>query len=597
MKYRIDELASKTKIPMTDRDASFRGRSKISRHGLWDSAEKSGFSNSQNSLPARITGALSQEQIVAYQVMFRIQEITTKLRLNLVNPPARRSRSVSPPPVYDARGKRTNTREQRYKRQLEDERHRLVEIALKMIPHFVAPDDYKRPTKFQDKYYIPVQNYPEINFMGLLLGPRGNTLRKLQEDSGCKIAIRGQGSVKEGKSASDLPKGAMNFEEPLHCIISADSEDKIQKGIKACEGVVVRAVTSPEGQNELKRGQLRELAELNGTLREDSRPCPICGLRGHRRFECPDRTTFSQQIICQKCGQSGHVSRDCTSGQIESSSRNDFTSPAMLYQRNSEVSTKRFLAQDDMNGQRGWKRLNTGFNEDHDNYQNRNPQAADKWPRQGRESVVGEANARSNAENRGPPGIESYSSSYQPSYKDAPAVFGQQALQGADPLHADIAAPTYAQINSQTEATNTLIAENQHAKSATAEPVTGPLGTSMTGPPGVSIMGPPGVSMNGPPGTLSSANINYNAPPGMASASPPSIGPPGFSIDPPPLSKSPELSSASMLPQNPSGPPGISGLTNIATPPGFEGSPVAPPAPEENKDSRKNISGPPGLGL
>ncbi|CEP63221.1 mRNA splicing protein MSL5 LALA0_S07e05182g [Lachancea lanzarotensis] len=579
-------LLPRLKKPMTDRDPSIRGRSKISQHGLWGSSEKTGFSNSQNTLPTRITGALSQEQIVAYQVMFRIQEITTKLRLNQVNPPARRSRSVSPPPVYDARGKRTNTREQRYKRQLEDERHRLVEIALKMIPHFVAPDDYKRPTKFQDKYYIPVQNYPEINFMGLLLGPRGNTLRKLQEDSGCKIAIRGQGSVKEGKSASDLPKGAMNFEEPLHCIISADSEDKIQKGIKACEGVVVRAVTSPEGQNELKRGQLRELAELNGTLREDSRPCPICGLRGHRRFECPDRTTFSHQVICQKCGQSGHVSRDCTSGQLENTVQNDFASPAMLYQRNVESSMKRPHIRDEVNDQRDWKRPNIGFNDDLDNFQNIRPQSTAYRPRHGRDPSAVETNTRPGVMSRGPPGLESFSSSYQPSFSDAPGIMGQQELHGGA-IPPSINGSTFGQISSQADATELPAIDNQHAESVT--------GTPMSGPPGISINGPPGVSMIGPPGTLPNAGVGYNAPPGMAKLSPPPGDHSGFIPDSQPLSRTPGQSPA--LAPIGSLPPGMSGLPNITAPPGLEAPPTASPAPEEEKKSRDNISGPPGLGI
>lgn len=278
---------------------------------LWEEAPRGRSYKRNIPLPVKISGSLTAEQMAAYQTMFRIQEITSTLQSNVFDPPSRKNRSPSPPPAYDARGKRINTREQRYRRKLEEERHRLVEIALKMIPHFVAPEGYKRPLKFQDKCYIPVDSYPEINFVGLLLGPRGNTLKKLQEDSGCKIAIRGRGSVKEGKNANDLPRGAMNFSDPLHCLIIADTEDKIQKGIKACENIICKAVTSPEGQNDLKRGQLRELAELNGTLREDNRPCPVCGLQGHKRYECPNKETFAQRIICRRCGQHGHATVDC----------------------------------------------------------------------------------------------------------------------------------------------------------------------------------------------------------------------------------------------------------------------------------------------
>lgn len=276
----------------------------------WRSKGPSGVQSPQ--WPTVITGALSLEQMKAYQVIYRIKELTAMIRSNQVLPQGSNARSPSPPPVYDDHGRRTNTREQRYKRRLIDERTKLVDIAYNVVPDYQPPEDYKKPTRLQDKYIIPVNDYPDINFVGLLLGPRGNTLRQLQEQSGCKIAIRGRGSVKEGKNAADLPKGATNFEDPLHCLIIADSEEKLEKGLKACEGIVIKAVTSPEGQNDLKRGQLRELAELNGTLREDSRPCSLCGQHGHKRYDCPNREATIPHITCRRCGQVGHITRDCT---------------------------------------------------------------------------------------------------------------------------------------------------------------------------------------------------------------------------------------------------------------------------------------------
>src|SRR3954451_12365140 len=73
-------------------------------------------------------------------------------------------RSPSPPPQYDNQGRRINTREYRYRKRLEEERHKLIEKAMKTIPNYHPPSDYRRPTKTQEKVYVPVNDYPEINF-------------------------------------------------------------------------------------------------------------------------------------------------------------------------------------------------------------------------------------------------------------------------------------------------------------------------------------------------------------------------------------------------------------------------------------------------
>src|ERR1700749_1193603 len=78
--------------------------------------------------------------------------------------PLTKHSSPSPPPQYDNFGRRVNTRESRYRKRLEDERHKLVEKAMKVIPNYHPPSDYRRPTKTQEKVYVPVNDYPEINF-------------------------------------------------------------------------------------------------------------------------------------------------------------------------------------------------------------------------------------------------------------------------------------------------------------------------------------------------------------------------------------------------------------------------------------------------
>ncbi|KAK9468684.1 hypothetical protein V1512DRAFT_233434 [Lipomyces arxii] len=279
------------------------------KRNRWAAAEENHVAN-LISMPTKITGNMTPEQLEAYVLNLRIEEISQKLRINDVVPKDS-ERSPSPPPQYDANGKRVNTREFRYRQKLEDERHKLVEKAMRTIPEFRPPTDYRRPLKTQEKVFVPVNDYPEINFIGQLIGPRGNTLKKMEQESGAKIAIRGKGSVKEGKGRSDAAYQS-NLEEDLHCLIIADTEDKIQKAVKLVNRVIETAASMPEGQNDLKRNQLRELASLNGTLRDDeNQACQNCGELGHRKYDCPNQRNFTANVICRICGNAGHFARDC----------------------------------------------------------------------------------------------------------------------------------------------------------------------------------------------------------------------------------------------------------------------------------------------
>lgn len=218
------------------------------------------------------------------------------------------ARSPSPEPVYDNMGIRINTREFRARERLNRERQEIISQLIKKNPAFKPPADY-RPPKLYKKLYIPMKEYPGYNFIGLIIGPRGNTQKRMEKETGAKIVIRGKGSIKEGKllQKRDLrPDPSEN--EDLHVLVEADT----QEALDAAAGMVEKLLTPvDEVLNEHKRQQLRELAALNGTIR-DEEFCRICGEAGHRQYACPARsTTFKSDVQCKICGDGGHPTIDC----------------------------------------------------------------------------------------------------------------------------------------------------------------------------------------------------------------------------------------------------------------------------------------------
>ncbi|CAL5030698.1 unnamed protein product [Urochloa decumbens] len=218
------------------------------------------------------------------------------------------ARSPSPEPVYDNLGIRINTREYRARERLNRERQEIISQLIRRNPAFKPPSDY-RPPKLQKKLYIPMKEYPGYNFIGLIIGPRGNTQKRMEKETGAKIVIRGKGSVKEGKllQKRDL-KPDPSENEDLHVLVEADT----QEALDAAAGMVEKLLTPvDEVLNEHKRQQLRELAALNGTIRDDEF-CRTCGEPGHRHYACPNKmTTFKSDVQCKICGDGGHPTIDC----------------------------------------------------------------------------------------------------------------------------------------------------------------------------------------------------------------------------------------------------------------------------------------------
>ncbi|XP_036367343.1 protein quaking-B isoform X12 [Octopus sinensis] len=138
------------------------------------------------------------------------------------------------------------------------------------------------------KLYVPVKEHPDFNFVGRILGPRGMTAKELEQYTGCKIMVRGKGSMRD-KVKEELNRGKPNWEhlnEELHVLITVEdtrnrAEIKLQKAVEEVKRLLVPAASRkdcqldskhPEGEDDLKKRQLMELAIINGTYRDTSKP-------------------------------------------------------------------------------------------------------------------------------------------------------------------------------------------------------------------------------------------------------------------------------------------------------------------------------------
>lgn len=128
-------------------------------------------------------------------------------------------------------------------------------------------------SKKRVKIPVPADRFPDFNFVGRLLGPRGTTLKTLARDTGCKIMIRGKGSIRKDKEPDVRHKPGYEhvFTEPLHVVVEAadmpDDASATRALHRAKEAVELLLVPVPEERDGLKRQQLRALAIMNGTYR------------------------------------------------------------------------------------------------------------------------------------------------------------------------------------------------------------------------------------------------------------------------------------------------------------------------------------------
>eukprot|EP00096_Caligus_rogercresseyi_P015966 TRINITY_DN846_c0_g1_i4.p1 TRINITY_DN846_c0_g1~~TRINITY_DN846_c0_g1_i4.p1 ORF type:complete len:328 (+),score=85.15 TRINITY_DN846_c0_g1_i4:417-1400(+) len=151
----------------------------------------------------------------------------------------------------------------------------------------VLPDGVGPAISQSEKVYVPIKDYPDFNFVGRILGPRGMTTKQLEQETGCKIMVRGKGSMRD-KKKEDMNRGKPNWEhlnDDLHVLITVeDTENRAAAKLQRAVAEVRKLLTVSEGEDELKKRQLMELAIINGTYRDSNSKTSSPGLDSQTRY-------------------------------------------------------------------------------------------------------------------------------------------------------------------------------------------------------------------------------------------------------------------------------------------------------------------------
>ncbi|XP_029031242.1 KH domain-containing, RNA-binding, signal transduction-associated protein 2 isoform X2 [Betta splendens] len=149
--------------------------------------------------------------------------------------------------------------------------------------------------KLSERVLIPVQQYPKFNFVGKLLGPRGNSMKRLQEETGVKMSILGKGSMRDKDKEEELRKSGeakyAHLSNDLHVLIEvfAPPGEAYSRMSHALEEI--KKFLVPDYNDEIRQEQLRELSLLNGSDESSrgrsaqgrsARSAATVSTRGHR---------------------------------------------------------------------------------------------------------------------------------------------------------------------------------------------------------------------------------------------------------------------------------------------------------------------------
>lgn len=138
--------------------------------------------------------------------------------------------------------------------------------------------------RLSSRVYVPSKEHPKFNFVGKLLGPKGNSLKRLQEDTMTKMAILGRGSMRDKQKEQTLratgdPKFS-HLADDLHVEVTSFAPPAEAHARMAFALSEVRRFLVPDYNDDIRQEQMREMQKLitesdkEGSASAESPPLP-----------------------------------------------------------------------------------------------------------------------------------------------------------------------------------------------------------------------------------------------------------------------------------------------------------------------------------
>lgn len=67
----------------------------------------------------------------------------------------------------------------------------------------------------------------QFNFVGKILGPQGNTIKRLQEETGAKISVLGKGSMRDKAKVRESPLERYVYVNAFHVAVRSSGSQSI----------------------------------------------------------------------------------------------------------------------------------------------------------------------------------------------------------------------------------------------------------------------------------------------------------------------------------------------------------------------------------